>query len=354
MSSSTISEPISPPRIPVRAERAAQELLQSSLDALSLQVAILDATGKIIAVSAAWDRAAEMLGRIGEHYVVGANFIEECERAHRPHQRTVAAGLRRILQNELSEFRCEFPSDVAPGTWLQLRGTCFGIGAELRLAIACEDITEVKAAEAGLRRLTGKLLRLQDQERRRIARDLHDSIAQNLLGAVLGIGQALRSAPRLKSRAKAALEESRLLIEQSQREIRTVSYLLHPPMLDEAGLPAALRWLCEGFTKRTGIAVDLDVALHIERLPADVEAALFRIAQEALTNTHRHSGSTRVRVCLCLGAGPVVGLVVEDNGKGMPAEFAECISSGNRLHKFQNIGVGLAGMRERLHQIGGG
>ncbi len=177
-----------------------------------------------------------------------------------------------------------------------MRGTRFGATAGLRLVVAREDITEVKAAEASLRQLTGKLLRSEEETRRRIARELHDSTAQNLLGASLGIGQALRLVPRLKQTARAALEESRALIEQSQREIRTVSYLLHPPMLDEAGLPAALRWFCDGFAKRTEIAVELDIARDIGRMPEDIEAALFRVAQEALTNVHRHSGAAKARL----------------------------------------------------------
>jgi signal transduction histidine kinase len=338
------------------AAHATQELLQSSLDALVAQIAILDGTGKILAVNAAWHKVAERLAEIGEQYLVGANFIAECERA-RPHQRVTAAGLRRMLRNEISEFRFEFASDVALGTWLQLRASRFGAGADRRLVIACEDISEVKAAEASLRRLTGKLLRLQDDERRRIARELHDSTAQNLLGATLGIGQALRLAPRVKSVAKAALEESRSLIQEAQREIRTVSYLLHPPMLDEAGLPAALRWLCEGFAKRTDLDVELNIAPIFERLPTEIEDALFRIAQEGLTNVHRHSGSRSVRIDLELVAAPggerSVLLSIEDEGSGMPPGLIDQTDSGKKFHNVQNIGIGLAGMHERLFQIGG-
>jgi signal transduction histidine kinase/integral membrane sensor domain MASE1 len=338
------------------AHRATRELLQSSLNALTAQVAILDHTGKIIAINASWQKAAELLAQIGEHYLVGDNYIEECARA-RPHQRIVAAGLRGVMHGEINEFRGEYSSDIVSGRWIQLRGTRFGLGEQLRLVVACEDITEVKTAEASLRRLTGRLLRLQDEERRRISRELHDATAQNLLGATLGIGHALRLAPRLKPTARAALEESRALIEQSQREIRTVSYLLHPPMLDAAGLPAALRWLCDGFSKRTDIGVDLQIVSEIGRLPEDTEAALFRIAQEALANVHRHSGSVSVRVLLRLDASPegssTVVLSVEDDGRGMPLGLAEAMGSGERSCNVQNLGIGLVGMRERLHQLGG-
>src|SRR4029077_3041690 len=169
----------------------------------------------------------------------------------------------------------------------------------------------------------------------RSARELHDATAQTLLGATLGIGQALRLSPKLKPVARAALEESRALIEQSQREIRTVSYLLHPPMLDEAGLPAALRWLCEGFSKRTEIAVHLNLAAGIGRLPGDIEAALFRVAQEALANVHRHSEATEVRLSLDLGVsseiGSMIALTIKDNGKGMPIGIVGGSESGRHL-----------------------
>ena len=343
-------------RVAELAHQATRELLQSSLNALTAQIAILDRTGKIIAVNAGWQKAAELLVRFGENYFVGDNYIAECERA-RPHQRMAAAGLRQLVEREISEYRAEYASDIVEGVWIQVRGTRFGTGDGLRLVVACEDITEVKTAEASLRRLTGNLLRLQDEERRRISRELHDATAQNLLGATLGIGQALRLAPRLKRTARAALEESRSLIEQSQREIRTVSYLLHPPMLDEAGLPAALRWLCDGFSKRTEISVDLQISPEIARLPEEVEAALFRIAQEALANVHRHSASAAARVTLTLDtpseASSTVVLSIEDDGRGMPLGIVEAVVSGKRSRNLQNLGIGLMGMRERLHQLGG-
>jgi signal transduction histidine kinase/integral membrane sensor domain MASE1 len=336
--------------------RNTQVLLQSSLDALTAYIAILDSTGKIIATNSAWRQIAEALKGTGECYMLGTNYVEECERA-RPHQRMIAAGLRQLMRGEVEEFRLEYASDVLEGGWLQMRGTCFGAGADLRLVVAHVDISEIKASESALRRLTGQLMRSQDDERRRISRELHDSTAQNLLGAALGISQALRLVPRLKRTAKAALEESRALIDESQREIRTVSYLLHPPMLDVAGLPAALRWLCEGFGKRTEIAVELHTEPGIERLPAELEAALFRIAQEGLTNVHRHSGATKAEVSLSLaqraGSAQHIELAIEDNGRGMPVASAGQSGLNRRSRGAQSMGVGLAGMRERLHQFGG-
>jgi two-component system NarL family sensor kinase len=333
------------------AARATEALLQSSLNALGSRFAILNEAGQILAANSSWAEEAERIAPCGEQYFVGRNYLKECDRG-RPHQQQIAHGLRRVIDGELAEFRFEYRSDFVAERWHQVRGTRFFIEGELRVVVTHEDITEVKRSEYALRRLSGRLMRAQDESRRQIARDLHDSTAQNLLGAALGIGQALRLMPRLKLAAKAALEESRALIDQSQREIRTVSYLLHPPMLDEAGLPATLRWLCDGFSKRTEILVALDLAVDIERLPAEIEAALFRVAQEALTNVHRHSGSHTARVDLGRALAPDGGsqiiMAIRDNGRGMPAGFAALVPQDE-----SHLGIGLPGMRERLRQLGG-
>jgi signal transduction histidine kinase len=334
--------------------RRAEGLLQSSLDALSSRFAILDEVGGILATNLSWADEAARIAPCGERYFVGRNYLWECDRG-RPHQRQMADGLRRIIGGELPEFRLEYSSDFVLGHWHQMRASRFFLEEEVRIVVTHEDITDAKRSEDALRRLPGRLMRAQDESRRQIARELHDSTVQNLLGASLGIGQALRLALRLNSGAKAALEESRALIDQSQREIRTVSYLLHPPMLDEAGLPAALRWLGDGFSKRTEIQVALDLAEEIERLPADIEAALFRVAQEALTNVHRHSGSRTARIGLSRTDVPdgasFVTMAIEDNGRGMPAGFAALVGAASQGGK--HLGIGLPGMRERLRELGG-
>ena len=206
--------------------------------------------------------------------------------------------------------------------WFQLRATRFGTGETMRLVLAHENITEIMQAEQALRRLAGRLLRTQDEERRRIARDLHNSTAQNLLGATLESNAPCGCAAPGGTRQGRACD-SQALIEQSQQEIRTVSYLLHPPMLDEMGLPSALRWYMEGFTKRSGIAIEISVAKPIEgrRFPFDIEAALFRVLQECMTNVHRHSGSTTARIEMLIELvsprAERLVLRVEDRGKGM-------------------------------------
>ena len=155
-----------------------------------------------------------------------------------------------------------------------------------------------------------------------------------------------RTAPeRLSDGECDALTESIALAEQSMNEIRTVSYLLHPPFLDEAGLLSALRWYAGGFAERSGIKVDLDLPESLERLPRDTETVLFRIVQEALTNVHRHAGSQTARIRLRRDP-QVLALEIEDRGHGIPNALLTHIRSGGG-------GVGIAGMYERIEQLSG-
>ncbi|HEX3353751.1 MAG TPA: CHASE3 domain-containing protein [Terriglobales bacterium] len=205
--------------------------------------------------------------------------------------------------------------------------------------------TELKAreqAEGSLRGLSVRLLELQDQERRKFSRELHDSLGQYLVGVKMNLTMLGNSTP-----GNSYISESMKLLDSAMTETRTISHLLHPPLLDETGLASAARWYVEGFAKRSGIPTSLDIPEDFERLPSSLELALFRVLQESLTNVHRHSKSPRADVSLCLFQDEVV-LRVRDYGKGMPREVLERFQQ-NRTHG----GVGLAGMRERIHELGG-
>jgi PAS domain S-box-containing protein len=219
-------------------------------------------------------------------------------------------------------------------------------GNEYSFAIA-RDITERKKREEALQLLSTRLLQLQDEERRRIARDLHDVTAQDLGAVVVNLAHLRRVATDLKPEAQSIVSESVALAEQVLQQIRTLSYLLHPPMLDEIGLASALRWYIEGFTKRSGISVDLEVDTEIGRLSLETETALFRIMQESLTNIHRHSGSGGATIRLVRNK-ESVALYVKDQGSGMlEGADAEAVDS------VQSLGLGILGMRQRLRQFGG-
>ena len=208
-----------------------------------------------------------------------------------------------------------------------------------------ERTAELHMANQGLGDLTARLLQLQDEERRRIARELHDSAGQSLMALGLNLSNLGTEIERLTKSAK-TISDSVVLVNDMSRDIRTISYLLHPPLLDEAGLASALRWYIQGFTERSGIKVDLELPENFDRLPRDMETAIFRLVQECLTNIHRHSESPSATIAIIHSNGEV-RIEVQDHGKGIPPDKKlELLSAGTP-------GVGIRGMRERLRQLGG-
>jgi len=219
-------------------------------------------------------------------------------------------------------------------------------GVESIMSIS-EDFTGRLGAELELRNLTTRLFKLQDEERRRIARELHDSTAQTLFAITLNLRRLEKVTVNQTPEMTALLSDSQELAAQSVTELRTLSYLLHPPILDDAGLVRALQWFVRGFSERTGIHVDAAAVEDIGRLPRDTETALFRIVQESLTNVRRHSSSDTASVRLEKGNAEVK-LQISDRGHGMP-EGAGNGSAGENAE----LGVGISGMRQRLIQLGG-
>ncbi len=208
-----------------------------------------------------------------------------------------------------------------------------------------ERTKELNVANQGLRQLSGRILHMQDEERRRIARELHDSVGQTLAALSMNLTLVRADIERLTKTA-AALADSEALVEDMTKEVRTISHLLHPPLLDEAGLASALRWYIEGFAQRSKIEVDLELPGDFDRLSQETETAIFRMVQESLTNIHRHSGSLLAKVRISRSNGEV-RVEVADRGKGMaPDKQIELASVGPP-------GVGIRGMRERLRQLGG-
>jgi PAS domain S-box-containing protein len=211
-----------------------------------------------------------------------------------------------------------------------------------------ESQRKLRDSERSLRELSLRLLRTQDEERRRIARDLHDSLGQYLSVLKMKLDALKTTAIRNKSEGAKELEQSTQLTEEAIKEVRTISYLLYPPMLEELGLKSAIPWYVDGFTTRSGIQTAFKLSPGFGRLPGDVELVLFRVLQESLTNIHRHSGSTTADVQLSV-VGDEVVLTISDKGKGIsPQSFEERSQDGMGAR-----GVGLRGMTERVRQIGG-
>ena len=220
--------------------------------------------------------------------------------------------------------------------------------AELRARQTAEQTAKqaeqiARQSEEASRRLSGRLLQLQDEERRRFARELHDSLGQYLVSLKMNLSLMLNR----PQESAGLLAESIKLVDESITETRTLSYLLHPRMLDEAGFASAANWYVNGFAQRSGIQVKVNISEDRPRLPSEVELAFFRILQESLTNIHKHSKSTTAEVTVDLQAGEVC-LTIVDNGRGIPHEL---------LTRFQSdgtdTGVGLSGIRERVSELGG-
>jgi PAS domain S-box-containing protein len=196
-----------------------------------------------------------------------------------------------------------------------------------------------------LRELSWRLLRIQDDERRRIARELHDSAGQTLTVLGMNLAQVAQKALTVAPTLTNSMQQAEELIQQLHQEIRTMSYLLHPPLLDETGLGAALTWYVEGLRSRSRLEVSLNVSEDLGRLPPDMELVIFRVVQECLTNIHRHSGSKTAFIEIVRTPDSIT-VEVRDQGKGIPAKkLAEIQSRGS--------GVGIRGMRERVHQLRG-
>ncbi len=233
-----------------------------------------------------------------------------------------------------------FPAEVDLSS-LSIGDTVLALGV-------VHDVTARKRAEQDLRTLSAELMRSQDEERRRIGRDLHDSTGQTLAALELGLAQLMNDSRSSAAERRERLEHCAGLATQCSTEIRTASYLLHPPLLDELGLLSALRWLADGFRQRSSVEVRLDLPVAIERLPPDHELSLFRIAQEALTNVHRHADSPWVAIRLKAQSDSVL-LEIEDGGRGIASGGGQA----GTVDEAPPLGVGLAGMRERIRQIGG-
>jgi len=196
-----------------------------------------------------------------------------------------------------------------------------------------------------LEMLTAEMVVLQDEERRRLARELHDGIGQMLAALLMNVSIVQSQSHKLDERGARAVSENAQLLQQVSTEIRTMSHLLHPPLLEDAGLASALRWYTDEFSERSKIKVDLEIPSDFERLPNNTEVAIFRIVQECLTNVHRHSGSKSAAIRMTRDNGSLV-VQVMDRGKGISKEKLPSLASGR-------TGVGIGGMRERLKQMGG-
>jgi two-component system, chemotaxis family, CheB/CheR fusion protein len=318
-------------------------------EALERQAALLDLAHDTVMVRALkgeilfWNRGAEEMYGWDKEYALGKTTHQLLRTQFPKPFSEIEEDLRRSghWEGELVHATKMGATRIVNSRWALLEQN----NAEPVILEINTDISDRKRSEETLRRLSAYLMTLQDEERRRIARELHDSTGQKLAAAKLQLDTLVKSG-NLKSHEQ-ALRETVQWIDECFQEVRTLSQLLHPPLLDEAGLISATRWVVDGFSSRSNIQVDLQIAGEIGRLPQPIELALFRVIQESLSNIHRHSGARKAQIKLARADGGV-SLEIRDNGKGMPPEL---LSGSN--HGKQVVGVGILGMRERLSQLGG-
>ena len=335
--------------------RSSERLLRQVMDALPVGVAVVDLSGDIILSNPASQRIWSVSVPSGrERYAESKAWWHDTgERLEPGDWASVRAFINgETSVNEVLDIEAfDGVRKIIHNSAVPIRDTNERITGAV---IVNEDISAWKTAERELndsynqmRALTGRLMHAQDEERRRIARMLHETTAQDLAGLKMLLARLNRTADCLGDDERSALAESMSLAEQSMTQIRTLSYLLHPPFLDEMGLLSALRWYAAGFAERSGIKLDVELPERFERLPLDTETALFRIVQESLINIHRHAGSKTARIRLRRDAESLV-LEIKDQGHGIPKASLQHITRRGGV-----AGVGIAGMGERIEQLGG-
>lgn len=322
--------------------RVTNEKLRGLIQASPVAILMLDREGKV----QLWNPAAERIYGWTAEEVLGQPlpFVPS-------HKQEESQGLQARVWRGESFAGVELERRRKDGSVIHVSLSAAPLydaaGAVIGGMAAIADVTERKRAAEQLRELSGRLLQVQDEERRRLARELHDTVAQALAAMVLNLSRFQEPGWALDPEVQRVLTSSLGIAEQCAREVRTLSYLLHPPLLEELGLGSALRGYVEGFTERSGIQVALEVPPLELRFPAEVELALFRVAQESLANVHRHASSARARLRLRAENGEL-RLEISDEGRGIAPPLLEKFERGSA-----GLGVGLAGMRERLRQLGG-
>jgi PAS domain S-box-containing protein len=318
---------------------SAKGLLHATLDSLTAQIAILDACGRIIAVNQAWRQFGEHNVLIWPDDPVGANYVEIFRAGAEGDAAALTEGITAVLAGTRSDFQVPY---ICGSRRFLLRANRFEHEGAVHAVLAHEDVTELASVRQELDTTAERLLRSQEEERRRIGAELHDSTTQHLTAAGLGLTQIQLLVPDDPDLA-AVLERTAASLTEAQREIRAFSYLLFPPSLDRDGLASTLRHFIQGFARRAGLKLVCKVDDAADDAAPTVQRTILRVVQEALTNVHRHARATRVSVTIQVD-GPNLKLRITDNGIGLPVTTDDALPE---------LGVGIPSMRSRIRQLGG-
>ena len=331
-----------------RVERSTAEaasFLQAAIDALSTQVAIIDESGTIISANRSWIEGTSDEAE-SERLVVGANYLAVFPRhvSSEPSSADIGQHLRALMTGDEDSFRASYRRvRGSEERWLQVRAKRFVHFDQVRIVVAHEDITEVKERERERQNIARRLLEVQDVERRRIGRELHDSTGQTLAGIQLGLVR-LRAKLGEDDGAHDIFSDLKEALTRAQSDLRVFSLLLHPPLLEDSELASVLRQFAKSFAGRTGLTIDCRCRANLHNLRQDVALTLLRITQEALANVHSHARAKSVRIRLAKKRRFLI-LEIEDDGIGIP----RLDGPGTRAR----IGVGLTGMRARARELHG-
>ena len=332
----------------MRAART-QKLLQASLDALLAQVVVLDCTGTVIASNQAWRRFAVGHGFLAANDTAPLNYFRlyQAPLVRRAEAKRIGNALAALLEGRRRSVRLVYALHAAGQMrWLHLSAARFTVGNEVFVVVASEDVTAVKEAQHTLGESSERLMQLRDEERRRIAEELHDSTAQHLVAIGLNV-MGLRQGKGLRA-SHTLLQEIEDSLDEASRELRSFTYLLHPPRLEQDGLYLTLHRYLEGFARRTGLKSRLRLSPVVDDLTFALQITVFRIVQEGLANVHRHASASRVSIDVRV-IRDQLHLIVSDDGRGFKSSNHAAASSNG----VPRMGVGIPGIKARLRQFGG-
>jgi signal transduction histidine kinase len=307
-----------------------------ALDIFPMGMTLLDERGVVLFVNSAWQRFGQHYG--GATGAIGSAYVEVCGRsaaAGLPDGALVAPALARLLAGEDQHFGLRY---AWADRYFVLRGNRFRLNGKLRVSLAHQDVTDLASAQEMAARTADQLLRVQEEERARIAQELHDSTSQHLVAVSLGLARLRQGKDPVR-----VIDDMRHSLAEAQREIRTLTYLLYPPKLSRQGLVATLRGFVDGFRRRANLSVVTTTFGNLDSLPDEVQQAVFRVVQEALANVHRHAGAGRVAIEVTLKKRGL-RVTIADDGQNAQAE-------GRRA--AEPTGVGIRGMQARFARLGG-